>query len=280
MKNRTRRQEDHVRTNEFLALNPVFSLEELASYLGVTPAQARFRATYYQQQKQVKRVANTVYAVVPPGSQGEGFAPDPYVAAAVIRPDAVFAFHSALDLQGQGHSVWWACTVCTAERRPPLKVGRTTIKFLAHPPALRAKVGQTAVGGRWTVVVHRGGRPLRVTNPERTLVEGFKNLSLVGGLDELVESADGFATLQHHELADVLDAYGNRRLWGAVGWYLARRQADLSVPPSVLDKFKTHRPRATVYLVPGQRGGVMDKTWNLVVPAHLERRPEGDPDGP
>lgn len=280
MKNKKAQQENRVRTDTFLALNTVFSLDELAEYLGVSLAQARFRVTYYQREKRVKRVANTVYAVVPPGIRHDEFVPDPFVSAAVVRPDAVFAYHSALDLQGRGHSLWWTCTVCTSERRPPLKLGRTTIRFLAHPPALRGTVGKPGAGRRWTIVVHRGGRELQVTNPERTLVDGFKDMSLVGGLDELVESADGFATLKHGELAEILDTYGNRRLWGAVGWYLERRQEELYVPSSALDAFKAHRPRATVYLVPGQRGGVMNTTWNLVVPAHLERRSEHDPDGP
>jgi hypothetical protein len=109
-----------------------------------------------------------------------------------------------------------------------------------------------------------------VTTPERTLVDGFRELSLVGGLDELVESMDGFAILKPDALREILRAYGNRRLWAAVGWYLQRRLKSLFLDESVLGAFRRNRPRARVYLVPGQRGGVLAKEWNLVVPEHLQ----------
>ncbi len=102
-------------------------------------------------------------------------------------------------------------------------------------------------------------------------MDGFSKLSLVGGLDELVESMDGFATLNPGVLKEILRAYDKRRLWAAVGWYLQRRLADLFLEASILGDFQKHCPRGRVYLVPGQRGGLLAKEWNLVVPEHLQR---------
>ena len=112
-------------------------------------------------------------------------------------------------------------------------------------------------------------------------MDGFRELSLVGGLDELVESMDGFATLKPEALKEILRAYDNRRLWAAVGWYLQRRLKSLFLDASILKDFQKHRPRTRVYLVPGQRGGVLARDWNLVVPEHLQRsgRGDGDDDG-
>jgi hypothetical protein len=110
-----------------------------------------------------------------------------------------------------------------------------------------------------------------VTTPERTLVDGFRDLSLVGGLDELVESMDGFATIESEALKGILRAYDNRRLWASVGWYLQRRLKSLFLDASILKDFQKHRPRTRVYIVPGQRGGGVVKDWNLVVPEHLQR---------
>ena len=102
-------------------------------------------------------------------------------------------------------------------------------------------------------------------------MDGFRQLSLVGGLDELVESMNGFATPNPDALKEILRAYDKRRLWAAVGWYLQRRLADLFLDASILSDFQKHRPRGRVYLVPGQRGGLLAKEWNLVVPEHLQR---------
>lgn len=61
---------------------------------------------------------------------------------------------------------------------------------------------------------------LRVTGPERTLADGFRQLRLVGGLEELVTSAAGFASLDLEQLDALLRAYDLRILYAAVGWFL------------------------------------------------------------
>ncbi|MBK9472860.1 MAG: hypothetical protein IPO18_11305 [bacterium] len=280
MRKHAEQQHDAQRTTDFMELNRIFTVDEFARHLGGQKSLAEYRVRYYLSQGRLNRLANGVYATVPVGVAPESYEPDAFLAAAAIRPDAVFAYHSALDLLGQGHSVWWTCTVCTARRRSPVAVGRNTIKFLSHPQAARPRLGAKTSPGEasvpWTTKVSRGGRTLRVTTPERTLVDGFRELSLVGGLDELVESMDGFASLNPDALQEILGAYNNRRLWAAVGWYLQRRLKDLFLGASILGDFQKHRPRTRVYLVPGQRGGVLARDWNLVVPEHLQRSVRGD----
>jgi predicted transcriptional regulator of viral defense system len=155
---------------------------------------------------------------------------------------------------------------------------------LTHPLAIRRHVQRDSVRSEpeqlWTVEIKRQERTLRVTTPERTLVDGFKELSLVGGLDELVDSMDGFATLNPDLLREVLDTYKNKRLWAAVGWYLKRRLMSLFLEDTVLEDFKANRPNTRVYLVPGQRGGVVDAEWNLVVPDHIQKAAVGGDNGP
>ena len=284
MNNRSERQQESQRTTEFMAMNRVFTVTELARYLGGEKNLAQYRIRYHLSQNRLKRLANGVYATVPVGVDPETFEPDVFLAANAIRSDAVLAYHSALDLLGQGHSVWWTCTVCTDRPRSPVFLGRNTIKFLTRPPAVRQRAQAASPRGNadtlWTTEVLRGGRTLHVTTPERTLVDGFRKLNLVGGLDELVESMDGFATLRPELLMDVLRAYDSKRLWGAVGWYLQRRLAGLFLDDSRLEEFKANRPSTRVYLAPGQRGGVMAKDWNLVVPEHLQRAARGDDSGP
>lgn len=283
MKKHTEQQHNAQRTTEFMEQNRIFTVEEFARHLGGQKSLAEYRVRYYLRQGRLKRLSNRVYATVPAGVAPESYEPDAFLTAAAIRPDAVFAYHSALDLLGQGHSAWWTCTVCTARRRSPVALGRTTIKFLSHPPAARPRTGAMSLPREasvpWTTEVSRGGRTLRVTTPERTLVDGLRELSLVGGLDELVESMDGFATLNPDALQEILGAYdNNRRLWAAVGWYLQRRLKDLFLDASILGDFQKHRPRTRVYLVPGRRGGVLARDWDLIIPSHLQRSVHGDDD--
>ena len=52
------------------------------------------------------RVRQGLYAVVPPGVDGDTYPVDPYQVAARLTPDAVLSHHTALEFHGQAYSVW------------------------------------------------------------------------------------------------------------------------------------------------------------------------------
>ncbi len=251
----------------FLTANPVFSLEDLAKVAGGRNARARARerAKYYAETGRVRRLARELYAAVPAGAKADSFSPDPFLVAAALRPDALFSHHSALELLGAAHSDWNVCTAYTAGTPSSVRWGSHTARLLAAPTR--------ALGERWGTLgvrtVQRAGRTLRVTGPERTLVEGFRQLRWVGGLAELVESAGGFASLDLELLRQVLTAYDKRSLWAAAGWFLERHTQAFYVTPAVLDEFEKYRPKAKHYLPRGMRGGVFATRWNLILPSSL-----------
>lgn len=116
------------------------------------------------------------------------FQPDPFLVAAAVRPDGVFAYHSALDLLGVGHSLWQRYVLYTDRRRRSLQVNTAELCFLDHLGCMQVKSCKK-LGLRQ---VEYRGKMLRVTGPERTLVEGFRRLAEVGGIEEMVASAAGF----------------------------------------------------------------------------------------
>jgi hypothetical protein len=127
--------------------------------------------------------------------------------------------------------------------------------------------------------VERLGRALRVTGPERTLLDGFRQPRLVGGLGELVESAAGFGTLDLALVKKLLELYNKRMLYGAVGWFLERYQREFFVPQTYLADLEKERPRSRQYLPRGRRrGGTLARRWNLVLPESIARGKEaGEP---
>ncbi|MDZ4803397.1 MAG: hypothetical protein SGI90_00870 [Candidatus Eisenbacteria bacterium] len=274
------------RSLNFLEKNSVFSAHEFADYLSGTDALARARARlkYFVREGRVKSVARGVFATVPLGTAAKRYQPDPYLVAAAARSDAVFCHHSALELQGQAHSVWHVFTVYTDRRRTPVRLGSNRIVFLVHPPVMRkdrrAAFQTEDPLRRWTRTITRAGRSLTVTSPERTLVEGFRSLRWVGGVDELVESAMGFVTLNLNDLREILALYDSPRLWAALGWFLERNQSTLYLPDSILEEIARHRPKSPTYLEPGRVGGAYVSRWNLVVPRHLLGGMESGEPGP
>jgi predicted transcriptional regulator of viral defense system len=266
--------EYQVKTAEFFATHPVFSLDEATTALA--PNGGRLgtveRLKYHLRSGTLKLAARSVYAVVPPGVSTDRFQPAPFLVASAVRPDGVFSHHSALELLGAAHSVWHQCTLYVEKRRRPLHLNGTTIRFLEHPGPMRAAASEQ-IG---TLRVERQGKLLRTTGPERTLVEGFRRPALAGGLEELVRSASGFSTIDLDLLEKVLQGYNIANLWAAVGWFLERFQQDFYVPERMLERLAQQRPRSPHYLERNHRGGALAARWNLILPEALAS--PGEPD--
>ena len=263
-----------VRTQEFFARNPIFSLDLAARDLAPAGGRAGTvaRLKHHLSTGRLKLVGRGLYAVVPHGRTPESVRPDPFLLMAAARSDAVFSHHAALELLGVAHSVWNECTAYTHSRRRPLSTGGTTLRFLEAPSVM-----ETASGGALgTRRVERRGQLLETTGPERTLVEGFRRPHLVGGFEELLRSASGFATLDFALLAEVLQRYGVANLWAATGWFLERTRERFHVPEGVLERHAGHVPVSPQYLERGRRGGELLRRWNLIVPGELLR--PGEPD--
>lgn len=260
-------------SREFLGTHSVFTLPEAVAAL--TPGNrkgALDRLQYFARRGLVKQVAHGVYASVPPGMDAAAFVADRYLVAASLRADAVFSHHAALELLGAAHSDWNECSVLTHRRRPPVNVAGVTLRFVPYPTML-VRRHQEALGVR---TVDRLGRRLRVTGPERTLVDGFWQPNLVGGLVELIESAAGFGVLDLNLLREILQAYGRKTLWAAVGWFLERHQRTFFVPPDYLGELQRHRPISPHYLDTPRGQGRLAPRWNLVMPEVLAAGAEPD----
>jgi predicted transcriptional regulator of viral defense system len=217
-----------------------------------------------------------LYATVRPGEDPDAVAPDPYLVAAALRPDGVFAYHSALTLLGAGHSDWSVVTLLSSRRRRPLELRNARIEILPHPVALVRKQA-TDLGVRSLGYLHT---TVRVTGRERTLVDGFRQLRPVGGLEELVTAAAGFASLDFDLVAAVLDAYDLRILFAAVGWFLETYREHFFVPDDILLRFEQRRPASPQYLPRRGRtdreGGRLVLRWNLILPEDVLQGAEPD----
>lgn len=261
-------------TASFLQTHRVFSLDEALRALA--PAGGRKavleRLKYAARRGKVKTLARGVYATIPPDADPAMFRPDPFLVAAVLRPDAVFSHHSALELLGAAHSLWRRCTAYSTRRPQHFALGGSDLQFLAPPEALVCQ-GLTELGTR---SVRRLDRELRVTGPERTLIDGFRQPDRVGGLAELVESAAGFPVLELPLLFELLNAYRRKVLWAAVGWFLDTYREAFFVGETDLARIEQQVPKAPQYLARDQRGGVLVRRWNLIVPEQLVAGREPD----
>lgn len=263
-----------LRTADFFNTHTVFSLNEATRVLAPAGGRAGTveRLKYHLKINRLKLVTRGIYAVVPPGVPVESFQPDPFLVAAAVRPDGVFSYHSALELLGAAHSVWTRCTLYVERRRRSLRLNSADIRFLDHPSPMCTtpcrKLGLRRVEYR--------GNLFQTTGPERTLVEGFRRPGEVGGLQELVKSASGFAVLDLDLLQEILHCYKIANLWAATGWFLERFRQRFYVTEEVLYQMTQFCPRAPQYLERNRRDGTLAARWNLLLPKDLVNT--GEPD--
>jgi hypothetical protein len=119
------------------------------------------------------------------------------------------------------------------------------------------------------VIVDRKGKTLPVTGPEFTLVEGFKYPNRVGGVEELVKSADAFRKLDGGILSELLDKADQHKLFAAIGWFLSRDTAKWKVDGEFLENLRRRRPASPVYLERGADRSVPAVDWKLMIPREL-----------
>ncbi len=261
-------------TLAYMQTRQVFSVEDARHALKPTASAETMqeRLKYYVRTRRLLPVTRGVYAAVPLGLDAGRFHADPYLVAATVRPDAVFAFYSAMSLLGAARVDWNVVTVVTSRRRRPLDVSGVRLDFLSVPPAL-ARLHKQGVGLR---SVDRQGRALRVTGPERTLVEGFREPGRMGGVSELVDAAASLPVLDLDLVERFLRAFDEKVLWAAAGWFLERHRESFSVPDTYLTRLERHRPHARVYLARREGRGRLASRWNLMLPEPVMR--PGEPD--
>jgi predicted transcriptional regulator of viral defense system len=218
------------------------------------------RLRYAVRRGRLQLVERGLYAVVPPGV--ERFAPDRFLVAAALREDAVLAYHSALELLGLAHSVYRDVFYLTARPRKDVRLAGGRVQALQHPKALRAR-GAESFG---VETRERAGVKIRLTGPERTLVDSFLLPRYAGGLDEVMEAARSVSSLDLNRLERYLALVNQRRAYAIMGFVLEQAAERLFVPGAMLDRLEDRRPTARIYLDRRQRGGRLQARWSLIVP--------------
>ncbi len=251
-------------TEEFFSNNMVFTLDAfVAAGAPKRSATVAYRhLDYFVRVGRLTRVRSGLYAVVPAGVAPETYIPDPYLVAWAAGRGAPLGYHTALELLGVGHSVFRTKMVITDRRVTAFDFGSHRVEFAPPPPRLRAR-GDTELG---VATLRYLTAELKITGRERTLVDCLLHPARAGGLEEALNSVNGFGVLDLLALKEYLLALGSRRAWATTGYYLDKRQTHLFVPDQVLEQLAEQRPKSRLYWLTGQRGGHLAPRWNLIVP--------------
>lgn len=266
------------RPRDYFAANPVFRVEAFATAhreeAGAKSASTRATIHQHVRAGNLLRIRRGVYVVVPRGQTPEGLAVDPFAVASRLAPDAVVAYHGALELHGRAHSVSRRVQYLTCTRTRRFEFRGTEFVPVSLPPALRG----LADAGGGIVDRPRGGVSVRVTTLERTLVDILDSPRHGGGWEEIWRSLESVEFFDLDAVIDYALKLGSAVTVARVGFYLEQHREALMVEDGHLERLSAHAPRKPAYLSRGRREpGKLLPRWNLVVPARVLNREWEEP---
>jgi len=257
----------------YFATHPVFRFEDFASTH--REGNARKSTASLSALKQhvragnLLRVRRALYAVVPRGLTPETVVVDPCALASHLAPDAVVAYHAALQFHGKAHSISRRYQFLTRTRVKPFTFRGSEFVPVPVPPPLRTLPGS----GGGIVEQPRDDVSVRVTTLERTLVDVLDAPRHGGGWEEIWRSLESVEFFDLDAVTDYVLTLDSRVTVAKVGFYLEQHREQLMVEDRHLDRLRAHAPSHPMYLERGKSApGNLLRRWNLVVPERVLNR--------
>ena len=254
----------------FFESHPVFTIDELREYASI-PQRSREASDlilYNKKMGRIGRIKEGLYYVFRPGQTIQHVRVDPYLTASKLAPDAVLAFHSALDLLGFGHSLFNAYYYFSARSRPILRFQGGLFRSVLLPEKLQKKP-DSAFG---TENVERLGIKIRLTSKERTLVDVLDRPQYCGGFEEMYRSLEKIPYLRFEMILQYLELRRQKNLYARTGFFLEQHRNDFHVEESFLQRLERKIPTQAVYWTSDRKGGRLVRRWNLIVPEAVQGR--------
>ncbi|MEA3288295.1 MAG: transcriptional regulator [Candidatus Marinimicrobia bacterium] len=264
--------------DKFLARHSVFTINELDDFLlqrGTTKISARNSVLrHHKGAGRIKLIRRGLYAVIPTGANPDTYQVDPYLIASKLKPDAVLAYHTALEFHGNAYSVYSRFTYTSSERSAPLKYQSSEYLRVPIPTAFRKKAPDSA--GVKTII--RSGGSVQVTNLERTLVDVLHRPDLSGSWEEIWRSLGSVEYFDTEQVIKYVKALKNATIAAKVGFFLDQHRDTLLLDDSYLTPLQRLVPKQPHYLERGNRKDCkLIKDWNLMVPHKILDRDWEEP---
>ncbi len=248
----------------FLARHPVFSRPEFAAVMrrtGRADATIDAHLTRWRRQGRVVPVKRGVFVRRSVSAEGLEEPVDFVAIASRMAPDAVVAYHTALEVHGVAQSLFERFTYLTWT-----KAKRTA--FLDRwfvPVRPRAPLHAAGSAKHWSERADRSGVEILVTSLERTIADVLDRPGLAGGTEEVWRSLQGVPAVDAQALEEYVALLGSRTLASKVGFFLDARREELVVPTAVIERLRSRIPRAPVFMDRASKGRLVAQ-WGLIVP--------------
>ena len=254
----------------FLEQYPVFALDELKSFFG---EKVRGRGAYNlllhnRMMGRIGIVKQGVYYRVRANETPDTASVDSYLVASRLAPDAVLGFHSAFELLGVGHSMFYRIYYLTRSPRRQFNFRNVSFQAVRIPCSLVDKKR----GDFGTERTERLGQMVKFTGKERTLVDCLEHPEYCGGFEEVYRCSEKLPFLNFDVLAEYIRLRSKRILFAKVGFFLEQHREAFFVEEDFLNYLERQVPKQPLYLEGRSKKGRLMKKWNLIVPEKVLKR--------
>jgi len=181
--------------------------------------------------------------------------PSRYAIASRAAADAYVAYHSAFEFHGLANQVYYEVYVASAARFREFEYDGVVYRYVSSPFNNGIEVKSDGT---------------RVTDLERTVIDGISNFDRVGGLEELLRCIELIPLLDHNKLMEYLHCYNKAGLYQRAGYILEHFKEALKLPDEFFATCRSKATKSKQYLERAvQDNQVFNKDWGLYVPEDL-----------
>jgi len=179
-----------------------------------------------------------------------------YAVACRLADGAYISHHSAFEYYGFANQVYYEVYVSAPSSFRPFE----------YDGVIYRRVKPNAEMG---VDTKRDG--VRITDMERTVLDGINDFERIAGLEELLRCMELVPYLNGEKLLSYLAAYKSGFLYQKTGYILEHYQKGFRIPDSFFDECRRNIPGSKRYFYHGIRheSPVLNKDWLLYVPKNL-----------
>lgn len=197
----------------------------------------------------VKKIRNNLYTCVNV-ADGQVVASKYHIACA-INETAYISHHSAFEYMGITNQVFYDIYVSTSKRFIDFDFEGITYKYVPS----RFNRG---------VISPKNTKGIRVTSPERTVIDSIKDFEKIGGLEELLHCITSIPYLEESQLIKYLSAYDVQFLYQKTGFLLEHYKDQLHLSDEFINHCRNKTGKSTRYLT--KESIKYNSQWKLVVP--------------
>ncbi|MEI8216320.1 MAG: transcriptional regulator [Eubacteriales bacterium] len=231
----------------------VFTFYDIEKLLG-NKNSARSLLNSYLKKGYIRSVKRNLYATISVESRLP--VSNKFFLASHITPSSFVSHHSAFEYYGMANQVFYEMYVSSKTEFRSFDFDGITYKYVQN------KMDQ----GIDTTVTD-----IRVTDLERTVIEGIKDFDKIAGIEELLRCLGMVIYLDTNLLKKYLEAFDSQILYQKVGYVLSHFKNDMQIDESLFVFCKSKLNKSVRYFYRGieNESPLYNNYWQLFVPKSL-----------